>query len=75
MYTSIIKVSNVDFTDIEVDSLVKSTDVTFTIFLGIRERKTRFVPSRLSKICNHATIFQKKPAYCLIIRVEPRVHP
>ena len=37
-----IKVSNVDFTDIEVDSLVKSTEVTFTIFLGIKERETCF---------------------------------
>ena len=29
---SMIKVSNVDSTDIDVDSLVKSTEGTFTIF-------------------------------------------
>ena len=34
-----IKVSNVDSTDTDVDSLVKSAKVTFIIFLGIRERE------------------------------------
>ena len=43
---SIIRVSNVNSTDIDVDSSVKSTKVTVTIFLGIRERKTCFVPSQ-----------------------------
>ena len=40
-----IKVLNADFTDIDVDYLVKSTKGTFTIFLGIREGKTCFMPS------------------------------
>ena len=35
---SMIKASNVDSTDIDVDSLVKSAKVTFTIFLGIWEK-------------------------------------
>ena len=42
IYISMIKVSNVDFTDIEVDSLVKPTEVTLTIFLGTREREKLF---------------------------------
>ena len=56
---SIINVSNVDSTDIDVDSTLKSTKVIFTIFLGIRERKTCFMPSRLSKMCNHVAVSQK----------------
>ena len=60
MSISMIKVSNVDFTDIDVDSLVKSTKATFTIFLGIRERKACFMPSQICKICNHVTVSQKK---------------
>ena len=40
MAISMIKVSNVDFTDTDVDSMVKSTKVTFTLFLGIRERNS-----------------------------------
>ena len=40
-----IELSNVDFTDIDVDSLLKSTKVTFTLFLSIRERKTCLMPS------------------------------
>ena len=39
---SMIKVSNVDYTDIDVDSSMKFTKVTFTVFLGIRKRKTCF---------------------------------
>ena len=38
MSISMVKVSNEDCTDIDVDSLVRSTKVTFTIILGIRER-------------------------------------
>ena len=34
-----------DFTNIDVDSLVKHTKVAVTIFLGVRKRKTCFVPS------------------------------
>ena len=33
------KVSNKDSTDIDVDPLVKSAEVIFTIFLGIRKKK------------------------------------
>ena len=29
------EVSNVNFTDTDVDSLMKSTDLSFTIFIGI----------------------------------------
>ena len=39
MSIPMIKVSNVDSTDIDVDFLVKSAKATFTIFLGIREKK------------------------------------
>ena len=46
MSISMIKVSTVDSTDIDVDSLVKSDKVTFTIFLGIWERNTCFMTSR-----------------------------
>ena len=35
-----------DSTDIDVNFPVKSTKVSVTIFLGIRERKTCFVPSQ-----------------------------
>ena len=59
MSISMIKVSNVDSTDIDVDSLVKSAEVTFTIFFGIWERKTYFMTSWGSKMCNHVTISQK----------------
>ena len=46
MSISMIKVSNVDFIiDIDVDSLVKSAKVTFTIFVGMWERKTCFMTS------------------------------
>ena len=41
MSISMIKVSNVDSTDIVVDTLAKSTKVTFRK-IGIRERKTCF---------------------------------
>ena len=34
MSVSMVKVSNVDATDTDVDSLVRSTKFTFTIFLG-----------------------------------------
>ena len=51
-----IKASNVDSTDTDVDSLVKSAKVTFTIFLGISERNTCSMTSRCSKICNYVTI-------------------
>ena len=40
-----IKVSNVDSTDFDVDSSVKSTKDTFKVFLGIRKRKTSFMLS------------------------------
>ena len=43
MSISMIKVLNVDSTDIDVDSLVKSTKVTFRI-TGRRERKTCCLP-------------------------------
>ena len=39
MSISVTKGSNKDSTDIDVDSLVKSAKVTFTIFLNIKERK------------------------------------
>ena len=46
MSISMIKVSNADPTDIDVDSLRKSPKVTFTIFLGIWETNTCFMTSR-----------------------------
>ena len=46
MSISMTKFSNVDFTGVDVNSSVKSTKVTFKIFLGISERKTCFMPSR-----------------------------
>ena len=45
MSISMIKAFNVDFPDIDADSLMKSAKVTFTIFLGIWERKTCFMTS------------------------------
>ena len=45
MSISIIKVSNVDSTDVDMDSSVKFAKVTFIIFLDIRETKTCFVLS------------------------------
>ena len=43
-----IKVSYVDSTDIDVDSLMESTKVTVLgEFLSIRKRKTCFMPSRV----------------------------
>ena len=45
MSISMIKALNVDSTDIDADSLMKSAKVTFTIFLGIWKRKTCFMTS------------------------------
>ena len=56
-----IKSSNVDSTDTDVDSLVKSTKVTFsfTIPLGMSERKTCFMPTQLEvlKCDSRSTIY------------------
>ena len=49
-----------DSTDIDVDSSVKSTKVTVTIFLGIRERKTVLCLPSDTKFVNHVTVSQKK---------------